>query len=89
MWVARRAAEKYLSEHAKGEDADDHNLMLYYGAFFFFARAALYAVERSDGQFSEQLTVLQFEHFKSEVRNHPVFKLLTEERNRIGHGDDS
>ncbi len=38
LWVARRAAEKYLAE-AEKEGPDKHSLMLYYGAFFFFARS--------------------------------------------------
>lgn len=88
LQVARRAAEKYLVEREKGEP-NKHDLMLYYGSFFFFARSALSALGGSDGVQSPELNVIQNAYFRSDIKGHPVFDLLTDERNRIGHGDDS
>lgn len=86
--VARLAASKYLTE-AAGHAPDKHNLMLYYGAFFFFARSALYALEGSDSRLSPDLKPLQKAYFASTIANDPVFVMLKQERDRIGHGDDS
>lgn len=88
LWVARRAAEKYLAE-AEKEDPEKHSLMLYYGAFFFFARSALYALEGSDGKVSDGLQPIQKAYFKAKISKDPVFQMLKGERDRIGHGDDS
>ena len=86
--VARRAIEKYLVEAAK-EEPDKHNLMLYYGSFFFFARAALYALEGSDGKLSPNLKPIQSAYFNANIGKDPIFVMLKGERDRIGHGDDS
>lgn len=88
LWVARRAAEKYLTEREK-DQPNKHDLMLYYGSFFFFARSALYALGGSDGVESPELNNIQNTYFKTDIAGDPVFDLLTDERNRIGHGDDS
>ncbi len=79
---------KYLSEKAK-DDPDPYNLMLYYGAFFLFARSALSSLGKSDGKLSPELNRTQKEYFQHNIENDPIFKMLKGERNRIGHGDDS
>lgn len=88
LWVARIAADRYLGEKAE-DDPNRHYLMLYYGAFFLFARSALYALGSSDGKLSPELNRTQNEYFQNHILNDPIFKMLTVERNRIGHGDDS
>jgi len=88
LWVARCAAEKYLTV-ASTAQPNKHEMMLYYGAFFLFARSALYALEASDGRASSALNTVQAEYFVTNIKGHPVFELLHDERCRIGHGDDS
>lgn len=88
LWVARTAAAKYLREKAE-DDPNPHDLMLYYGAFFLFARSALYALESSDEKLSPELNRTQKEYFQNHIANDPIFKMLKGERDRIGHGDDS
>jgi hypothetical protein len=88
LWVARLAAEKYLAE-TNAPEPNKYDMMLYYGAFFLFARSALYALAASDGKASSPLNGVQADYFATNIKNHPVFKLLGEERCRIGHGDDS
>lgn len=88
LMVARIAAGKYLSAKERNP-TDRYDLMLYYGAFFLFARSALYAVENSDGRENPKLNDLQRQYFKASIKQHPVFFLLKNERDRISHGDDS
>jgi hypothetical protein len=88
LGVARLAAGKYLAA-AEASPPNKLDMMLYYGAFFLFARAALYALEASDGKASSALNAVQAEYFAANIKSDPVFQLLHDERCRIGHGDDS
>jgi hypothetical protein len=88
LWVARIAAEKYLAEKSV-EKPDPYRLMLYYGAFFLFVRSALEALKKSDGKLSPSLSAIQEEYFAKNIKGDGIFRLLMEERNKVGHGDDA
>ncbi|WP_323761599.1 hypothetical protein [Maricaulis sp.] len=76
-------------ELATSDDQDQTALMLYYGAFFVFARGSIEALRNSDGATDVILNTNQLAYFRATIEPDPIYDLLKKERDRVAHGEDS